>query len=64
MQGIRRSGIVLLGTGLVIGFLIARAGMKVETFVGAAGSKTDGATAQWASGRASLTDPTGMGPSV
>ena len=37
MQSVRSYGIVLLGTGLVLGFLIASAGIKVESSAEAAG---------------------------
>ncbi len=60
MQARRRGGIVPLGTGLVIGFLIARAGIRVESSVeaagGSGGDRAGGSTSQWATGRASLLD--------
>lgn len=63
MQTGRRTGILLLGTGLVIGFLIARAGIEVDSSVeaagGSGGAEAGGSTAQWATGRASLLDPNG-----
>ena len=54
MQSRRRYGIVLLGTGLVIGFLIARAGIEIESPVEAAGGS--GGACRFIAGQADHTN--------